>query len=956
MVKMEGSKLSLLTMDYTPERVTSDCLYVTLDPDSLAPLIPEILKGIPSLRTLREPQIAHLAHFAQGFPQIACLLAESKEPFSYDLLNRSQLADRLLWGRATPDEKSRTLVRALCLFLHVGVSGKVAAQKQFVCQWLCDGMSDREFSERCQPFRERHIIQDVGDYIMLGPAPLAIALAADWWQHSSARELQRLLPEIENVGLMEGFCRQLRHLNFSEKVVQVTQELCGNTGPFAQAEVLFSESGSRIFRALVELNPTAALHALDHAFDKKSQEELKADSSSRRNLVWALEKLCWGSNEFPAAARLLLRLAAAENEHCSNNATGQFIQLFQLYLSGTQQPALRRLNIVETGLTGGDPAIRSVCIQALCVALRPHAGHYSRMGGVERKGLNLPEEDWRPTTHRDIGEYQLRAFKMLKQTVLSDKELTAFASAELGRHMGGILSPPYLETIEPDVKELAAFLKGFWPEGRASITTALQYHGAGYPPEAIMRLQTWIDWLTPQELPLQLKQVVTKPGHCVREEANGRYTDVAAEKAKDLGEQLGSQQADLMPCLPDLLRGNQEKALDFGEGLAVTQPAPADFINTCLGNLRATPKDCRNIALLGGFLRGLKNQDLAARALQTVAADPELVDLLIRLICTRQVQKSDLELAVKLVEEGKIPPRQLNLFMYGSVTDVLEAHEIVGILMPLVDRQPGALISVYEILSMYTLKAPDRWAVCQSAVKDLIQRRGFLASLQPMMDRHFWEEHCRGFLNSGDGAFAINQLQQIMQVQEACGFDLSGGHERHRILADIFRVHGDKCWPIFGQAVLSEKWFLFDDLIRAHAVYIPKAHEDTFSCSLWSLRPEVLVAWCQAHPEAVPHLLEVMGLFTTNNDGTLEWHPLALALLGACFTERYTGAIRANLFSFGSVGSRVPYIERRIALLRKLETSAKPSVRELAAEVIAAFEEDKKGEVKQDQEFKAGII
>jgi hypothetical protein len=578
------------------------------------------------------------------------------------------------------------------------------------------------------------------------------------------------------------------------------------------------------------------------------------------------------------------------------------------------------------------------------------------MGGVELKGLNLPEEDWRPGTNRDVGEYQLRAFRLLKRAVVSDEEMSAFASAELGRHVGGILIPPYLEQIEPDLKELTAFLKGFWPEGRASITNTLEHHSVSYPPQAITRLQTWIDWLTPQELPLQLKQVVTKPGHRVRAEANGRYTDVAAENAKELGKQLGPRQADLISCLPDLLRENQEKALDFGEGLAMSHPAPADFINACLEILRAIPKDSRNVALLGGFLRGIKNRDLAAYALQAVATDVDLADLLIRLICTGQVQKSDLELAVKLVEESKIPPSQLNLFMYGSVTDVLQANEITSILMPLVDRQPGALIPVYEILSMYTFKAPDRWAVCQSAVKDLVQRRDFLVSLQPTMDMHFWEEHCRGFLNSGDGAFAINQLQQIMQVQEACRFDMSGGHERHRILADIFRVHGDKCWPIFGQAVLSEKWFLFDDLIRAHDLYVPKAHEDTFSCSLWSLRPEVLIPWCQAHPEAVPRLLEVMGLFTTNNDGTLEWHPLALALLDACFREPYTGAIHANLFSYGSVGSRVPYIERRIALLRKLEAHAKPVLRELAADVISAFEEDKKGQVKQDQEFKAGII
>jgi hypothetical protein len=83
---------------------------------------------------------------------------------------------------------------------------------------------------------------------------------------------------------------------------------------------------------------------IQRIFGELNADDLKQVTSGRRHLVWALERLAFRKASFDAAAALLRRLAASETEgDISNNATGQFTQLYQLYLSGTEAPPEMRL-------------------------------------------------------------------------------------------------------------------------------------------------------------------------------------------------------------------------------------------------------------------------------------------------------------------------------------------------------------------------------------------------------------------------------------------------------------------------------------------------------------------------------------------------------------------------------------------------------------------------------------
>jgi len=111
------------------------------------------------------------------------------------------------------------------------------------------------------------------------------------------------------------------------------------------------------------------------------------DGDIRRNLVWALEKLCFHADVFEEAAWSLLLLAAAENESWSNNSTGLFSQLYRVHLSGTAAEPNVRLHLLNKALDLNKTDVDMVVLDALSEAVSTYGG--SRMVGPSIKVLRL---------------------------------------------------------------------------------------------------------------------------------------------------------------------------------------------------------------------------------------------------------------------------------------------------------------------------------------------------------------------------------------------------------------------------------------------------------------------------------------------------------------------------------------------------------------------------------------
>lgn len=950
-LRRDDCRLSLLTLDYVPESAQADVLHVALEPQMMEDVIPKILRELPQAKRLSDNQLNHVASFAHGFPQIAALMAETGDTLDWARLDQRKLASKILWGRDAPEEKGMRIVCALALFTHVGFEGQRIVQKNFVRGILCKSLqlSERDFDLAIRPFRERRILQKAGDFVMVAPPPLAVALAAEWWETANAEELKALIPQIEENGMTEFFCRRVQQLHFSQNATALAAQLCGDNGPLSDAGVLNSGLGSQLFRAIVELNPAAALDCLWRAFANKSRDELLQVRAGRRNLIWALEKLCWERDHFLRGAELLLGFAAAENETWGNNASGQFKQLFQLCLAGTQMPATDRIAVLERGLESGLPEKRRICVEALGVALQKF--HFSRMGGVEVRGSGLPQEDWSPKTNRDIFEYWIRSFNLLKEVILGGTAESAQAKKVLGNHLRGILIPPLLDKFEPGFREIAEVEKHYWPEALDSIHDIFEFDMAHQTPESCARLKEWLTWLSPQDLKLRLELIVTNAPHQHTKGSDGKYVDVAAENAQRLAEELVQNDTDFSAHLDQLQSGEQRQSWYFGFRLGQTTKNGRKIIADCLNSLRRIPPQTRNPSLLAGFLHGLSDKTLVEEALELVAEDSQIVDQIAPLTRMSDPQISGLNRVINLCIRGLIPPEQIRQFAYGSVLDRLNAAELVAAFRPLVKQVEAARAHVFEVVSMYVFRSDVRWVGCRDFIRQLALQPSFASTMNSSVDGHHWQEAVIKLLTENhDEELAIEATHQILEAQKHSELRYSQDTYHRPVLRLIFSRYADSCWPLVGAEILSPTCYLLRMLLGGHGF------NDKETSVLWDVPVDTLVKWVRENPSGVQRLLGMMVLFTVDEAGQYRWHPSALALFDEKLDDDCTSAVASSLFSYGWSGSKIPHIDGRLQLVQALKVHPKAQVRRMAAELTKMLEGDRRHEQKRDEEFSAGIL
>ena len=949
MIARTNNKLSLLTLDYVAETVATGYFHVQLLPEKLRDVVPKILKS--ALPNLEESDVSHIAEFAQGFPLIAILTAQAGRALDYNALNEGKLADRLLWGREAPVQEAREIIRCLALFSVVGVSGGVANQLKFLLAEFFGGLSEYEFNCITRRFREMRIIQPAGDYIMVVPPPLAVSLAAQWLDDAPYEHVLRLVPGIAQNGLTEAFCHRLRQLDCSEKAEALSDRLMEPGAPLASAEVLNSGVGSQIFRALSEVNPLAATECVYRVFAQYSPEQSRLVTDGRRNLVWALEKLCWQAQTFQKATTVLLAFAAGENEKWANNATGHFQQLYHVHLSGTQCPAVDRLPVVKSGLQSGYPEVRKVCVQALGAALEYRL--FSRSSGPEVRGTHLPEKDWEPTRYSEIWNYWKEVFQLLRDEITRKGDTLAMALDALGKNLGGILTCHLVSELESDFRVIALAQGGLWPSARESIQHVLTYQ-PGLHEDHRLIIKRWLNYVQPQDLKNRLVDVISTPSWQHEKDASGQYQDVAAKRASEIADELFQNRIDWLEFLPILLRGEQRQAWTFGARCAELSENPLSLIDRCLQEMSKLPKGEQNPQLVRGMLWAIRERKMVSEVLDRVAADENLRHLLVPLTTAARPSVEDFDRVVKLVESGKLPPGSLQAFAYGSIAPFSD-NNFIGWLGDLIRRVPACRPAVFEIIAVNSLNDAAKWAACRSLIEELV----ISAEVVDAADAHLgweWHENVKRILANEPRGQWICALTTSIVRENARESALLSLHDYFSdIVGFLLGQHYPLAWPILQSG-------LRDTRTCYHLVHVLGKNLKPFdnpTSPLWNLPVEELRKWAVANGDLVPLVLHFMSLYTVEKNETggerFRWHPHALMLLEMGKAEDVESCVHANLFSYGSTGSRVPYIQKRIELISDLLEHLNPRIRNMAERLIRNLVADKEAEEKRDASRAAGI-
>ena len=676
-LRYRGPRIKLITIYNDYEEQSGGITYY-----DTPPLGDEQIRNI----VIREYQIPadqanRWVELCDGSPRVAHVIGQNLLNNPEDLLkppSTVNIWERYIVGRANPDsqevKEKRRVLRYIALFKRFGFERFVMADAKAIAQKV--GIEWDKFQEIIDDLKNRKILQ--GEYTLyITPKALHIKLWTEWWDiYGRGFDLeefkQGLKPE-----LLEWFYEMFQYAAESEAASRIVEDLLGTNGPFHNDANLKTRLGSRFFLALTEANPKSALRCLMRIMKTWNKEDFLHFTEGRREVVWALEKIAMWADLFVDAAKLLLVLGEAENEGCSNNASGVFAGLFSpAYgrLAPTKVSPADRFPILKEAFESGSKDRRLLALEACKIGLQPMR-MWRRAVGAEYQGLRPEPKQWEPETKK-YGElwevyrqvWQL-LFSQLERLPADEREKGAAVLLEHARELGKI--PNFIDMVVNTVGMIAKKMYVNKKQVIATINSILFYDGKKLPAETRQRWEKLMNELVGADFHSMMQRYV---GMDVLEDEfdeDGNHANQAQPRIEKLVQQAVDTPSLLKSELQWLITSEAQNGYRFGHELG-----KRDDGFTLLPMLLDAQRNAAtnaNISFLGGYFRAIfdKDQSLWEEQLDALIEDTKLNIAISDLtLCSGLTDQAGWRL-FNLATNGIIDVNHFGIFVYGKTIESL---------------------------------------------------------------------------------------------------------------------------------------------------------------------------------------------------------------------------------------------------------------------------------------------
>jgi hypothetical protein len=314
----------------------------------------------------------------------------------------------------------------LALFRRIGYEADLASELEVIGDGL--GFTVHDLRAAARTLAESGLLSSQGRYRSVTPHPLAVYFATAAWEEYGDQIVQTLLPLL-TPSLSRRLFQRAADIGQFDVTRWAVVRLLGEDGPFASLESMERSESADLLTQFAIVAPREVCERVAELIDSASEDELHQRTTIRRGLVWTLDKLVWHTYTFERAADALLRLALAENETWSNNATGTWVELFGVMLPGTAARPAQRLTYLRNVVAADDVRVRKISVAACERALSLHE---SIMLSGELQGGSLVEPRGRPETYEEAWTY-------LEQVMDLVRSLAADADGSIRDQSIGIL-------------------------------------------------------------------------------------------------------------------------------------------------------------------------------------------------------------------------------------------------------------------------------------------------------------------------------------------------------------------------------------------------------------------------------------------------------------------------------------------------------------------------------------
>lgn len=954
--------LSLISIDSNPEENsnTEKTSYITIGKKDLSDIVTQLVDN--NFQNIGVENVTKIKEFSQGIPLMAVLLGESvKNGVQFTgRLNDEELLNNLL-GEKGKEPEWRSILKSCSMFSYFGFKDELDIQYKFIATNQNVTISNNTehvristFLDVVKHFEAREIFEKQGRYLSIRPFPLSMALAVEWLDTCTSERMLQVIIDISTLEephrkqLIDSLAEQMKYLDYNEKAVEIIDKIVGAESPFDDAEVLNTELGSRLFRSFVEVNPIAVSQNFKRQFFNKTTEELLKIEAGRRNIVWTLEKLCFDKRTFSDSAKILLQFAIAENETWANNATGQFLHLFNTHLSGTEANLGERWKIIEWMLNKGDKPSYDFAIRAMKRGLS--FGHFSRTGGAEQQGSKRLIDN--NPSWREVEEYWNNILKKLLEIIKLNNEEAELASDAIANSVRTMFHTGMGNLILPILREISELKKNDWDEGLKGLKYARKYEKHYISENQLREINDLIGLLTKTDFSAKYS-TLSSSYHLDNDETYS--SEKVIEAIIKLADEFIADNISWEETFPSFYKNQQVFSYHFGKRLSELlkedKAKTTQFIEFSLNILFQIPQQERNFTVLGGFIENSEN-DIKKDFYLNLFKSSEFSCQLFYFISTDKSGKDYFDLLFQLIDSETCNVTNFYSFKYSNALAQLNFDELNTFSEKLFKYGDEGYAVVFDLFFDLTYGDEARKKLLIPISKKCILKLGFLRDFKRQLDDYKWTEAIAYIIadeNEVDFAKFINKsVIDSITLENSYHLD----HYIQKVYEVLLKVHFNSIWNDLSDALLSSgenyiKFYGLKHILGSRIGGVGRSVGVLFEGDIDSI-----FRWCENNKPLAPvRLAELIPIFDNNNTEYAKWHPIALRLINEFGEiEEVLSHLSSNMGTFSWTGSLVPFLESKRELFKQLSNNRTERVRDWAISYISYLDHDIEREKNRDAE------
>ncbi|MBY0483335.1 hypothetical protein [Nitrosomonas sp.] len=809
-LKNRCGSLKLISLDHERNRSSdSEIEYVSVPrlPDPAIKLILENCVG-------KNKDLDRWVAICEGSPRVAQAVGENLAANPDDILKPPATVpiwDRFLFGYAKQqsDEARQValVMRHIALFSRFGFEDPVGAEAKYISELVAhsdSAVSWSRFQEIVQSLRERRILQG-SRTLFIVPWALHIHLWREYW-HWYGRGFD-FVNAFENMPeSLHGWFMDMFRYAHDTCAAPVVREILRRNGIYANRNFLCSDKGTSFLSTLAEAESEATLALIEHTFGTWSREELYSFEQNRQSFVWTLEKIAVWKPTFVRAARILARLAVAENATNSNNSTGTLLALFRIgpEWAATEASPTERLPALKEMLTSDDDELKRIGLKVAESALHTSGMHF-RMIGPEHQGIKERAVLWCPQTNDEwCKEFQCYWDCLVNETRDWNEALRREANSAIIKSAGEQLKiPSHREAVFSILEQIANDLITDIQKLNYFFIDRLRRYRDEEDSSMHFRLRRLEGRLTRRNLASRFQRYVLDTTwdewEDYRVEDELRKHTRPKKLVRALAERVAGYDNAFECLLPKLVSSSARTGALFTFGQALCN---ADKENKRLISLLSFKSDSINSQCAGGYLAGLKERDPSkwSEVLLGLLVNEETANRVANLVWYSGFDNQVLIACMNAFEMGWIGSNIFSSLCYGMSWRAVSQNELVRLFTLLSKREDQTSANVLVDLLDQVLEK-NAWPVNPDFVFKVSTAQTHFEEQLDTMHTYHWHSVCNKLI-AYDSTKALPLLDVLLQ-QMGSNYRLSYDGYVEPLAKSLCRMSPTEAWGIVVSHLLS---------------------------------------------------------------------------------------------------------------------------------------------------------